>query len=270
MALSTGGIRARSVFTGSAGLMSARKILITGASSGIGAALARVYAVPENRLVLWGRNGERLAATAESCRNLGASVATACFDLADFNHFLKTLDAEDAASPIDLAIFNAGLVGSLPPNRAAQDVRAAEIMTAVNFTAPVLGANLLAERMAARGQGRIVLIGSIAASFPLPMAPVYSGTKAGLAMFTEALHIRLKPYGVGVTLVSPGFVDTPMSRSLTEPKPFLISSERAAAVIARKVERGARHIVVPWQFAVIRFLAGLIPQPIVRAVLSRL
>jgi short-subunit dehydrogenase len=248
--------------------MNARKILITGASSGIGAALARVYAVPENQLVLWGRNGERLAATAESCRNRGASVETACFDLADFNHFIKALDAADTDRSIDLAIFNAGLGGSLPPNRAAQDVRAAEIMTAVNFTAPVLGANFLAERMAQRGRGRLVLIGSVAASFPLPMAPVYSGTKAGLAMFAEALHIRLKPYGVGVTLVSPGFVDTPMSRSLTEPKPFLISPECAAAIIARKVERGARHVVVPWQFAVIGFLAGLLPRSIVRAVLS--
>lgn len=231
--------------------------------------MARVYAVPDSRLVLWGRNGERLAATAEACRKRGASVETVCLDLTDFNHFTKTLEATDAEGPVDLAIFNAGLGGSVPRDRAAQDVRAAETMTAVNFTAPVLGANLLAERMAQRGRGRIVLIGSVAASYPLPMAPVYSGTKAGLAMFAEALHIRLKPYGVGVTLVSPGFVDTPMSRSLTEPKPFLISPERAAKVIARKIERGARHIIVPWQFAVIGLLAGLVPRPIVRAVLSR-
>ncbi len=218
---------------------------------------------------MWGRNGERLAAMAESCRNHGAAVETACFDLTDFQRFTEALEAADAQGPIDLAIFNAGVGGSLPRDSVAQDVRAAEIMTAVNFTVPVLGANLLAERMAQRRAGRIVLIGSVAALFPLPMAPVYSGTKAGLAMFAEALHLRLKTYGVGVTLVSPGFVDTPMSQGLTEPKPFLISPERAARTIARKVERGVRHIVVPWQFAVIGFLAGLVPRPIVRAVLSR-
>jgi NAD(P)-dependent dehydrogenase (short-subunit alcohol dehydrogenase family) len=102
------------------------------------------------------------------------------------------------------------------------------------------------------------------------MAPVYAGTKAGLALFAEALGLRLAKYGVGVTLVSPGFVDTPMSRSLKEPRPFLIGADAAAAIIAGKIERGARRIVVPWQFVVIRAIAGLVPRGIVRAVLSQL
>jgi len=176
----------------------------------------------------------------------------------------------DSHHPFDLAIFNAGIGGSLPDDRAAQDAHAAEKMASVNFTAPVVGANLLAERMAKRGRGRIVLVGSVAESFPLPMAPLYAGTKAGLALFAEALGLRLAIYGVGVTLVSPGFVDTPMSQSLKEPRPFLISADAVAAIIARRIERGARHIVVPWQFAVIRAAAGFVPRAMIRAVLSRL
>lgn len=250
--------------------MSAKTILITGASSGIGAALARTYAAPGNSLVLWGRNEERLNATAEQCRARGAALETACFDLSEFSRLVESLDAADSRNPFDLAIFNAGLGGSLPPDCAAQDVRATEMMVSVNFTAPVVGANLLAERMAKRGRGQIVLVGSIAESFPLPMAPVYAGTKAGLALFAEALGLRLAKYGVGVTLVSPGFVDTPMSRSLEEPTPFLIGADAAAAIIARKIERGKRRIVVPWQFAVIRATANLVPRAIVRAVLSQL
>jgi short-subunit dehydrogenase len=250
--------------------MSGRTILITGASSGIGAALAKVYAAPGNRLILWARNGERLAAVADGCRQSGAAIATACFDLTDNARLSAALEAADTERPIDLAILNAGLGGSVPPDRIAQDARNAEAMVGVNFTAPVLGANILAERMARRGAGRIVLIGSVAASFPLPMAPVYAGTKAGLAMFAQALQLRLKRHGVGVTLVSPGFVDTPMSRSLTEPKPFLVSPERAAAAIARGIDRGARHIVIPWQFALICFAARFIPGAAVRAVLSRI
>jgi short-subunit dehydrogenase len=248
--------------------MTVKTILITGASSGIGTALARVYAAPGNRLVLWGQNEVRLNATAEECRARGASLDTACFDLTEFRQLVEHLEAADARNPIDLAIFNAGLGGSVPPGCVTQDVHATERMAGVNFTAPAIGANLLAERMAKRGRGRIVLVGSVAASFPLPMAPLYAGTKAGLALFAEALGLRLARYGVGVTLVSPGFVDTPMSQGLKEPRPFLISAEAAAAIIARRIDRGARHIIVPWQFAVIRIAVKLVPRRVVRALLS--
>jgi len=250
--------------------MSAKTILITGASSGIGAALARAYAAPGNSLVLWARNEERLNATAEQCRIRGAAVETACFDLAEFNRLIENLRAADTRNPFDLAIFNAGLGGSLSRGDAAQDVAAAERMAAVNFTAPVIGANLLGERMAQRQAGHIVLVGSIAGSFPLPMAPVYAGTKAGLAMFAEALGLRLAKYRVRVTQISPGFVDTPMSRGLDEPRPFLIGADRAAANIAKKIERGARDIVVPWQFAVIRAVAKLTPRIAIRAALTQI
>ena len=250
--------------------MIARNILITGASGGIGAALARVYAVPGSSFVLWGRNEERLAETAAQCRARGALCETASFDLTDFDRLVAALEAADARNPFDLVILNAGVGGSLPRDRAAQDARLAQIMTGVNFTAPVIAANLLADRMARRGRGRIVFVGSVAGSFPLPMAPVYSGTKAGLAMFAEAMGLRLARYGVGVTLVSPGFVDTAMSRSLKEPRPFLMTPDAAAAIIARKIECGARHIVVPWQFAVILAAAKLVPRSIMRAVFSRL
>ncbi len=139
----------------------------------------------------------------------------------------------------------------------------------VNFISPLVSANLLAVKMAARGQGHIVFIGSIAESFPLPMAPTYAATKAGLALFSEALRLRLKGSGVAVSLVSPGFVDTPMSRSLDEPRPFLISADKAASIIHAKLERQARRIVVPWQFAVIRGVAVWLPRGLIRAVLSR-
>jgi short-subunit dehydrogenase len=249
--------------------MSVRTILITGASSGIGTALARHYAAPGTTLVLWGRDAERLAETATACRARGAAIDTACFDLTHFGALVEALDAADSCHPIDLAIFNAGLGGSLPRDQVAQDVTAAERMVGVNFTAPVIGANLIAERMAARGRGRIVLIGSVAGAFPLPMAPTYSATKAGLALFADALGIRLAKHGVGVSLVSPGFIDTPMSQGLKESRPFLITAEAAAAAIAARVGRGRRRIVIPWQFAVISALAGLIPGAILRRVLAR-
>lgn len=242
-----------------------RNILISGASSGIGAALARLYAESGTRLILWGRDNARLNAVAQDCRARGADAATSCFDLTD----LKALNAAlDAAGTVDLAIFNAGLGGSLPRDAIAQDPAATERMATVNFTAPAIGANVMADRMGRAGGGQIVLISSIAAMFPLPMAPVYSGSKAGLTMFADALRARVRRYGVGVSLVSPGFVDTPMSQGLKEPRPFLIDADKAAAIIREKLARRASHIVLPWQFAVIAAVAGIIPKRLVRAVLA--
>lgn len=244
-------------------------ILISGASSGIGAALARAYAAPGSHLVLWGRDTERLARTAEECRARGAVAATNAFDLADTDALIAALAAADDASPTDIAFFNAGLGGSLPRKVVAQDVRSAEQMAMVNFTAPVIAANDMAVRMGARGAGRIVLIGSVAALFALPMAPVYSGSKAGLMVFAEALGTRVKRHGVSVSLVSPGFIDTPMSQGLKEPRPFLIGADKAAAIIKARIARGVRHVIVPWQFAVVAAAANLVPKALVRAVLSR-
>jgi short-subunit dehydrogenase len=246
--------------------MSARTILITGASSGIGAALARAYARAGVTLLLWGRDAARLDAVASQCRTQGASVTTQVFDLRDAAGFAELLAAAPA---LDIAIFNAGLGGSAPADVFAETPEAALALAEVNFTAPVVGANVIAGAMAARGSGHIVLVGSITESFPLPMAPTYAATKAGLKMFAEALGIRMARHGVKVTLVSPGFIDTPMSRKVIEPKPFLISADAAAATIVRKIEAGARTIVVPWQFAVIRGFANLLPRALLRAILSR-
>ncbi|MBA2589982.1 MAG: SDR family NAD(P)-dependent oxidoreductase [Alphaproteobacteria bacterium] len=246
--------------------MPAKTILITGASSGIGAALARAYAGAGVTLLLWGRDEKRLDAVAVDCRARGAVVAIQVFDLRDAAGFAGLL-AE--APALDIAIFNAGLGGSAPADVLAETPEAARALAEVNFTAPVVGANVIAGAMAARGAGHIVLVGSITESFPLPMAPTYAATKAGLKMFAEALGIRMARHGVKVTLVSPGFIDTPMSRKVIEPKPFLISAEAAAAIIVRKIEAGARTIVVPWQFAVIRGFANLLPRALLRAILSR-
>jgi len=249
--------------------MSAKTILITGASGGIGAALARRYARSGITLLLWGRDETRLAQTASECRAQGADCITAQFDIRELDAMLERLAAQDAATPIDLAILNAGLGGSVAREAVCETPQRARATAEVNFVAPVMGANFIAEAMAKRGGGQIVLVGSIAESFPLPMAPTYAATKAGLAMFAEALSIRLAKHSVRVTLVSPGFVDTAMSRSVTEAKPFLMTADAAAAILVRRIARGDRRIVVPWQFSVIRAAAGLLPRALVRWVLGR-
>ena len=253
--------------------MSPKIILITGASSGIGAALARAhagaYAEAGVTLLLWGRNESRLNETAQQCRALGAAALTQSFDLRDAPGFVARLSATDAQMPIDLAIFNAGLGGTVAKEDFAEAPETAQAIAEVNFVAPVAGASALAGAMAKRGAGHIVLVGSISESYPLPMAPTYAASKAGLRLFAEALGLRMKRFGVAVSLVSPGFIDTPMSRKVIEPKPFLMDADKAARIIARDIALGARVIVVPWQIRVMRAFTDLLPRVVVRWVMSR-
>lgn len=244
-------------------------ILVTGASSGLGAELARFYARPGTHLVLWGRNEVRLDATVAECRKRGAEVDVGLVDLRDADRAVSLLREADRRSPLVMAIFNAGVGGTIPPEQALELPERAHEVATVNFTAVVVGATTAAALMTSRGRGHIVIIGSIAESFPLPMAPTYAGAKAGIAMFAEALGLRLKGSGVSVTLVSAGFIDTPMSRQVTTPKPFLLSAEKAAAIIARRIARKPRRIAVPWQFGVIRVLALTLPRALTRSVLNR-
>jgi short-subunit dehydrogenase len=246
-----------------------KTILITGASSGIGAALARAHARAGATLLLWGRDQARLDETASQCRALGAAASVQAFDLRDAAGFAARLAGADAATPIDLAIFNAGLGGAVPQGALAEAPQTAQAVAEVNFVAPVVGASVIGDAMARRGAGQIVLVGSISESFPLPMAPTYAATKAGLRMFARSLDIRMEKYGVAVSLVSPGFIDTPMSQKVTEPKPFLMDPDVAAKIITRKIAGRARTIVVPWQFAVIRAVAALLPQALLRLILAR-
>jgi short-subunit dehydrogenase len=244
--------------------------MITGASSGLGAQLASAYAAPGNNLILFGRDEVRLNETATVCRHQGAVVEIACHDIRDVAPLISNIRKLDERMPLDLAIFSAGVGGLAPIDHTSELSERSYETALVNFASPVVCATVVGELMGARGRGRIVLIGSLAGSFPLPMAPTYAGTKAGLAIFAEALELRLKKHGVGVTLVSPGFIDTPMSRSVPLPKPFMITAPVAAAIIKKKVALGHRYLTIPWQYSLLHSLARILPHSLTRAVLRRL
>ena len=243
-----------------------RRIFITGASSGLGAALAKAYAAGDVTLILCGRDQGRLEETAVECRRRGATTELCAFDLRDDRHLVQLIRDTDESGPIDLAIFNAGVGGVTPADELTETTERAEEIARVNFLSPVVGATLVGNLMAARKRGRIVLIGSVTESIPLPMAPAYAATKAGLAMFADSLEQSLSRHGVGVTIASLGYIDTPMSRSVHSIKPFMMSADDAAAIIKVRLTRGARRFVIPWQFAAIQTLHRLIPRALVRII----
>jgi len=235
-------------------------ILVTGASGALGRALALHHAGPGIRLALWGRDETRLAAVADACRAKGARVVTRSLDLAAPDPALAALQQEDAAGPVTLALLVAGMGDVRAPGARVEDPALVARMIAVNFATPAALATELAGRMAARGGGRIVLVGSAAAFHALPFATAYAGSKAGLARFADALGTGVRHYGVQVMLVSPGFLDTGAVREVPAPRRLLLPVEVAAARIARAAERGTPHLVLPWPFRLLRSVDRLLPR----------
>lgn len=211
-------------------------------------------------LLLWGRNQAELAISADLCRAAGAQAITRSLDLTDSEAAIAAAEATDEAEPIDLVLLAAGLGDVQAPGALVEDAAQVARLGLVNFVAPCAIAATLARRMAARGGGRIVLIGSAAAFHALPFAAAYAGSKAGLARFADALRIGVAKHGVRVTLVSPGFIDTVAGRKVEGPKPLLMQPEAVAAHIARAAERGQGHLVLPRPFMMLRLLDRLLPR----------
>ncbi|GBQ84153.1 SDR family NAD(P)-dependent oxidoreductase [Asaia krungthepensis] len=244
-----------------------RHVLITGASGGLGKALACHYAQPAVQLTLWGRNESRLQAVADQCRARGSTVEIHSLALTDIDNGVSLLEACDDARPVDLLILNAGVSDIRPEGALTETVDAVREAALVNYAAPVTLATAAAARMAPRRYGRIAFIGSVAAHHDLPFASAYSSSKAGLSRFSTCLHAAMAPLGVGVTLVEPGYIDTAMSRRLDGARPFLISAEDAASRIAGAVAVNRAVLVFPRVFLVLKFLSALVPRGIAHRLL---
>jgi short-subunit dehydrogenase len=230
--------------------MAFRAAVITGASSGLGAAPARAYAAAGVVLGLVGQNPDRLAAVAESCRAAGSTVDVATIDVVDGNSLAAWLAAFDRAHSVDLVIANAGISAGPEPGEMCEDIDTTARQVAVNLLGAVNTVVPLLPAMAARGRGRVAFIASLAAYRGLPDAPGYSASKAGLRAYGEALRPLVEPRGIGVTVVCPGFFASPMTDRWVGATPFLMSAERAAHKVKRGIDRGRRRISFPWPLAI--------------------
>ena len=244
---------------------SVRTTVISGASSGIGAALARRLAGrPRAHLGLVGRNAARLESVAADCRALGAATTLASLDVRDRAGLAAWLEAFDAVQPVDLVVANAGIAASsLPgghPERAEHvyEVLDVNLWGALNLVLPLL------PRMRARRTGQVALMSSLSAFAPLPGAEAYSASKAALLTFGLALRQQLAPDGVGVSVICPGFVTSPMSQLFAGAKPLEMSAEAAAGYIERGLARNARLIAFPRSMALAARLSGLVPEAALR------
>lgn len=236
-----------------------RRIVLTGASSGIGAALAVRLAAPGVALLLIGRDAARLQASAEAARASGADAACAVLDVSDRAALADALAAFDAQAPVDLVIANAGVSLGLRPGQRPEDPDAARRLWSVNVMGVLNTVEPLLPAMIARGRGAVALVSSMAALRPLPDMPSYSASKAAVRAYGVALRGWLGPLGVDVCVICPGFVTSPMSARHRGFKPFEIGADRAADLIVRGLERRAALVTFPWPLALLTWLDNRLP-----------
>ena len=241
---------------------SVRGVVITGASSGLGAALARAYAAPGVALGLIGRDRARRAAVALSCRDVGATVEEAALDVAQRAPLEAWLTGFDARHAVDLVIANAGISAGPEPGAVIEDAGMTAQQIAVNLLGAVHSVAPLLPAMARRGGGRVALVASIAAYRGLPYSPGYCASKAGLRAYGEALRALAEPHGVRVTVVCPGFFSSRMTDRWEGPTPLLVDTERAALIVKRGIERGRRRVDFPRLLALGMRLCDALPAAI--------
>ena len=247
---------------------SPRAILITGASSGLGDALARHYAAPGVWLFLHGRDDARLAAVAAACTKAGAAVETHIGEVTDAAAMAAWIAACDHAQPLDLVIANAGISGGTAggPEGADQVRRifAVNVDGVLNTVLPASAA------MTARGQGQIAVMSSIAGFLGLPNAPAYCASKAAVKTFGEGMRGPIAAAGVAVTVICPGYVKTPMTDANDFTMPFLMSVERAAGLIAAGLAANKARIAFPWPMVAAVRLLALLPPDMLAWLMARL
>ncbi|HYM01702.1 MAG TPA: SDR family NAD(P)-dependent oxidoreductase [Stellaceae bacterium] len=245
-----------------------RSILITGASGGIGAALARAYAGPGVALALVSRNADRLERVAEPCRRAGAEVRTAQLDVAEAEPLQAWIEAIDRSRPLDLVIANAGITGGLAKDGSGESPSDVRRMMSINFAGACNTIHPLIPAMRRRGRGQIALMSSIAAHRGLPYSPAYCASKAALRAYGEALGAWLRPQGVDVSVILPGFVDTHLSGHVSGPKPLQLTPERAARIVVRGLARRRARIAFPLLLDIGMRILGALPPALVDPALN--
>lgn len=244
--------------------MSVLRVFITGASSGIGSALARHYAGFGASLGLAARRGEQLQALADELAAAGASQVF-CYplDVADAPALQAAADdfVTCCGTP-DVVIANAGVSsGTLTECREDLDVirRILDINVygmAATFS-PFISA--MKQRAAKGAPGRLVGIASVAGIRGLPGAEAYSASKAAAIAYLESLRLEMRSSGIKVVTITPGYIATPMTAINPYPMPFMLPADEAARRFARAIERGVSYTVIPWQMGIVAKGLRLMP-----------
>lgn len=244
-----------------------KSILITGASSGIGWALALEYAAPGVHLALCGRTTERLDEISNLCRAKGAETTIERLDVQDRAATQKWVTEIDRNNPLDLVIANAGISSGTgvegSEEEQTRDIFSVNLAGTLNTVLPLI------ERMKLRQRGQIALVSSIAGFRGLPTAPAYSASKAAVRSYGEGLRGRLAVDGIQVNVICPGFVRSRITDTNSFKMPFFMEAEKAARIIKSGLRRNKPRIAFPWQTYFLMRLITALPLSWTDSLLSR-
>lgn len=233
-----------------------RRIFITGASSGIGEALARLYAAQDTEIGLFARRRERLEKLAASLPGRTAVYAADVAETAALDAAARDFLARFGTP--DLVIANAGISIGTRADAIADLDRLRRVLE-VNVTGLAATLSAFAPSMRAAGRGTLCGIASVAGFRGLPGASAYSASKSAARTWLEALRVELAGSGVSVVTICPGYIDTPMTQVNKYRMPFIISADEAARRFARAIAARKRLAVIPWQMALASLLLRLVP-----------
>lgn len=233
------------------------RIVITGASSGLGEALALHYATKENQLVLIARRMEHLDDVAKRCREQGAEVETIIADVNDFER-MRQIGETLGTLPIDRIILNAGM--SVGHSGGVTPFEDFERLFKTNFLSIHALLELIIPKLIEQKTGEIVFISSLASLFTMPTSIAYSSSKRALNAYAEGLHYQLKPHGITVMTIMPGFIDSEMTRKNRFKMPFWMTTQEGIAKITDGIKRKRIRYAFPFRFYLMIRIVSLLPQ----------
>lgn len=243
--------------------------LVTGSSSGIGRALALRLARDGYAVGLLARRAEQMRDVAVQIRERGGAASVHRCDVSRHEQVRAAVeDCRAELGPAQLLVANAGIGSRMP----VEELNAAEVelVMRVNFLGAVYVVDALLPSMLARGSGHLVAVASLAGYCGLPERPAYCASKAAMIGFFESLRLDLRPRGIAVTIVSPGFVRTPMTGGEGSERPFMVELEPAVDRIARAIRARRRSLAFPWQMALPATLARALPRSLFDRVARRI
>lgn len=230
--------------------------------------MALYYARPGVHLFISGRHEERLADVARKCTDRGASVHTRVIDVRDRDAMHDWITECHRRENLDLVVANAGIsggtVGGAEPGRQVREIFDVNLTGVLNTIEPAIAL------MTPRGCGQIAIMSSLASFGAWRGAPAYGASKGAVRLYGEALRGALAGSGIGISVICPGFVESRMTAVNPFPMPFMMTSSRAAQIIAKGLRNDRIRIAFPWQTYAISGFLGLLPPAILLILIRNL